>query len=116
MSDNLIIVSNESIFSDGESFYCDNIDMKSIPEGLSQNFQINLLARKSKKDRTHKINLRDIKLFSNLFAFLLGIFKTSKNQNTKYFVISISPYTFFACLVIFFFKKKTNCLFKKQRL
>ena len=105
MNTQLFIISNESIFYKNNEFYCDNLDMKSIPEGLSQNFQINLLARKSKKDRTHKINLRDIKLFSNLFAFLLGIFKTFKNQNTKYFVISISPYTFFACLVIFFFKK-----------
>ena len=80
--------------------------MKSLPEGLSNNFEIKLLARRSNKDRTHKINLKNIKLFSNLPSFLFGIIKTFKNKETKYFVISISPYTFFACLIIFFFKKK----------
>ena len=105
MTTRLYIISNESIFYKDDEFFCDNIDMKSIPEALSHNFEISLLARKSNKDRTHKINLKNIKLFSNLLTFLFGIFKTFKNQKTKYFIVSISPYTFFACLIIFFLKK-----------
>jgi len=106
MNKQLFIISNESIFYKNNEFFCDNLDMKSIPEGLNDNFEINLIARKSKKDRTHKININNIKLFKNLLTFLLGIIKTFKNKNTKYFIISISPYTFFACLLIFFLKKK----------
>ena len=32
---NLIIIENEKIFEENNNFYCDNIDSKSIPEGLS---------------------------------------------------------------------------------
>ena len=39
------------------SFFCDNLDMKSTPEGLKKSFDVNIIARKSKKQRSHKINL-----------------------------------------------------------
>ena len=45
----LFIISNESIFDYGESFFCDNIDLKSTPEGLSNEFEVNLIGRKSTK-------------------------------------------------------------------
>ena len=45
----IILISNEKTSSDGEKFYCDNIDMKSIPEGLSKTFEILLIARIFKK-------------------------------------------------------------------
>ena len=54
----LYIISNERIFIDKESFFCDNIDLKSTSEGLSKNFEVNLIAKKSKKKRFHKIVLR----------------------------------------------------------
>ena len=53
----LYIISNERIFIDKESFFCDNIDLKSTSEGLSKNFEVNLIAKESKKKRFHKINL-----------------------------------------------------------
>ena len=88
MPDNLIIVSNESIFSDGESFYCDNIDMKSIPEGLSSKFNVYLLGRKSKTKKFHKIGIRNIFNSSNIFTHLLNIFKIisrpKKESNVEY--------------------------------
>ena len=31
----LVIINNEKIFEKNNSFYCDNVDIKSIPEGLS---------------------------------------------------------------------------------
>ena len=36
----LIIVSNEKVSIFRNKFYCDNIDIKSIPEGLKNNFDV----------------------------------------------------------------------------
>ena len=45
----LFIISNESIFNYEGSFFCDNIDLKSTPEGLSKKFKVNIICRLSKK-------------------------------------------------------------------
>ena len=55
MKKKLFIISNESI-SHNEKFHCDNIDLKSTPEGLNKKFDVNLLGRKSKKNRVHEIH------------------------------------------------------------
>ena len=49
---NLFIISNESVFEENGNFYCDNIDLKSTPEGLSKIFKVNLFVRKSKKKKS----------------------------------------------------------------
>ena len=103
----LFIISNESILSHQGNFFCDNIDTKSITEGLSNQFEINLIARKSNKSRFHKINLNNIKTYSFILTFLFEIIKTLNERNCKYLVISISPYTFFASVLIKLFNKKS---------
>ena len=50
--ENLAIISNEKTHFDGKNYFCDNIDMKSIPEGLDKNFNIELFVRKSKVERS----------------------------------------------------------------
>ena len=102
----LFIISNESIFQEGEKYFCDNIDMKTTPEGLSTNFEINILARKSKKFRSHQIKLKKINISSSIFNFLKQVFKSLKYKEAKYLVISISPYTFLACIFLRLFRKK----------
>ena len=102
----LFIISNESIFDYEDSFFCDNIDLKSTSEGLSNKFQINIIGRKSKKIRSHKIKIKNIKTYSNIFSYLFKIFSTITEQNSKYLIISISPFTFMACILIKLFKKK----------
>ena len=48
MKDKVLVITNENInIEDG--FSCDNLDMKSIPESLSKNFNITLIGRLSKK-------------------------------------------------------------------
>ena len=106
MTNNLVLINNESIFKENESFYCDNIDSKSIPEGLNKNFKILIIGRKSKIKRSHKINLIGTQLASNIIIFLFLIFKTFKSKDNKYLLISITPYTFFAYLLLFLYKKK----------
>ena len=49
----LLIITNEKIYENNNSYYCDNIDLKSTPEGLNKNFEVNLIARKlTLKDHT----------------------------------------------------------------
>ena len=45
----------DALFNYQGKFFCDNIDMKSTPEGLNNKFEVNIIARKSDKINTHKI-------------------------------------------------------------
>ena len=103
---NLVIINNEKVSQEANSFYCDNIDMKAIPEGLSNKLEVLFIGRKSIVEKFHKINLKRIIIKSNIFSFLFAIFKTFKNKETNYLLISISPYTFFSYLFLFIFRKK----------
>jgi len=100
MKKKLFIFSNESIFVHDERFFCDNIDLKTSPEGLNKKFEINLFGRKSHKRRAHEIKIKKIKIFSNIFSYLSEVIKSTKIENTKYLIISISPYTFLICLLL----------------
>ena len=103
----LFIISNESIYkNDDNGYLCDNLDMKSTPEGLADSFEVNIIARKSKHVRCHTINTDKISLSSSIFSFLKDIMKSLKNKESKYLIISISPYTFLACIFLKLFKKK----------
>ena len=103
----LFIISNESIYkNDDNGYLCDNLDMKSTPEGLAGSFEVNIIARKSKHVRCHTINTDKISLSSSIFSFLKDIMKSLKNKESKYLIISISPYTFLACIFLKLFKKK----------
>ena len=102
----LVIINKEKIFEKNKSFYCDNVDLKSIPEGLNKNFKVSVIARKSNIKRFHNINLANIKVASNIFTFLFSIFKTFKDKEINYLLISITPHTFFAYLLLFICRKK----------
>ena len=105
MKKKLFIFSNENIYIQEEKYFCDNIDLKSSPEGLNKKFEVNLFGRKSYKKRTHEIKLKKIKIFSNIFTYLSEVIKSTKIENTKYLIISISPYTFLICLFLRLFGK-----------
>ena len=100
MKNKLFIFSNESIFKQDEKYFCDNIDIKSSPEGLNKKFEVILFGRRSSKKRAHEIKLKKIRVFSNIFSYLSEVIKSTKVENSKYLVISISPYTFIACLFV----------------
>jgi hypothetical protein len=42
MEKELIIINKEKIYKKNGSFYCDNVDMKSIPEGLGKNIKVSI--------------------------------------------------------------------------
>ena len=100
MKKKLFIFSNESIYINDNKFYCDNIDIKSTPEGLGKKFEVNLLGRKSPKQRSHEIKIKKIKVFNNIFSYLSEVKDATKNKDSKFLIISISPYTFLISLFI----------------
>ena len=102
----LFIISNESIFQKNNTYFCDNIDLKSTPEGLNKKFEVNIIARKSDKERVHQINIKNIKVFRSIFSYISSLVNSFKEENSKYLIISISPYTFLACIFLKLFKKK----------
>ena len=100
MKKKLFIFSNESIYIDDNKYYCDNIDLKSTPEGLNKKFEVNLLGRKSPKKRSHEIKINKIKVFNNIFSYLSEVKGAAKKEGSKFLIISISPYTFLISLFI----------------
>ena len=102
---NLIIINNEKIYKNNEGFYCENLDLKILPEKLNENFNVQYIARNSEKKGGQKIELLNMKIASNIFKFIYFITKSLKT-NSKYLIISITPYTFISCILLFIFRKK----------
>ena len=100
MKKKLFVFSNEKISSRNNQFYCDNIDLKSTPERLNKKFEVNLFGRKSSKKRTHNIKIKNIKIFNNIFSYTSAVIKAAKNKESKFLVISITPYTLMTCLFL----------------
>ena len=100
MKKKLFIFSNESISFEDNKYYCDNLDLKSTPEGLNKKFEVNLFGRKSHSKRSHEIKIKKIKIFNNIFSYISAVISASKNQDSKFLIISISPYTFIVSLFI----------------
>ena len=82
-SKELVIIDNEKISKKGNSFYCDNFEVK-ISEDFKKVFNVTVIARKSKINRASQINLEKIKIAPNIFSFLFNIFKNFKKNKTNY--------------------------------
>ena len=100
MKKKLFIFSNESISIEDNKYFCDNLDLKSTPEGLNKKFEVNLFGRKSNKKRSHEIKIKKIKVFNNIFSYSSEVKKASKIEDSKFLIISISPYTFLISLFV----------------
>ena len=103
----LFIITNESVYSKENNFYCDNLDQKITPEELSKFFEIELITRSSRIKRFHLINLKNINPCKNIFSFLAKVYRASKIENSKYLIISITPYTFLTVVLLKLLKKKS---------
>ena len=102
----LIIINNEKIFIENDNFYCENLDLKILPEGLNSYHQVQYIVRSSNEKKNQKINLKNIKAASNILKFIYFISKTFKIPNATYLLVCITPYTFFSFLVLFLFRKR----------
>ncbi len=103
---NLIVLNNEKVSEHNGKFFSRNYNLKRLPEGLTKYFNVHFIARKSNVIENHELNLKNIKIASNIIQYIFFLISTFKNQNTKYYIISITPYTFLASLVLFFCRKK----------
>ena len=103
---NLVVINNEKIFKENNGFYCNNLDLKILPEGLNEYHDVQYITRSSNKKGDQKINLSNIKVASNILKFTYYIFKTFKIQNVSYLLVCITPYTFLSFLILFLFRKK----------
>ena len=103
---NLVIINNEKVFKENNSFYCDNLNLKIIPEELNEYHEVQYIARRSNKKGGQKINLKNIKVASNIYKFICFVFKTFKIPNVSYLLVCITPYTFLSFLILFLFRKK----------
>ena len=103
---NLVILNNEKIFMENDSFYCDNLDLKILPEELNNYHKVEYIVRKSNKKGHQKINLKNVKVASNIFKFIYFVLKTFRIPSTSYLIICITPYTFLSFLFLFLFKKR----------
>lgn len=106
MKNKIYIITNENFYFNGENYYCDNIDLKSIPEELNKFSDLHIIGRKSPTQKSKKVNLKNIIISKNIFMYLFEVIKSFKNKNTKYLIISISPFTFIASLIFKIFFKK----------
>ena len=78
---NLTIINNEKISEEDKNFFCDNIDIKTIPENLGKKFNVSLIARKSKIKRKHKINIQnDRELLNKIKDKINSIAKATGNS------------------------------------
>jgi len=104
--ENLVVLNNEKISEKNKKFYCRNFNFKILPEGLNKFFNVQYIARKSRTNEHHELNLQNVKIASNIIQFIYYVISTFKNKNTKYYIITITPYTFLAFLVLSLFRKK----------
>ena len=108
MKSKIFIITNESIYiNENKDYFCDNIDLKSIPENLNKFSEVNIIGRNSKK-KIKKIELKNIKISSNIIQYLLNLYKTLRDKDVKYLIISLSPYTFIASILLKVFFKNIS--------
>ena len=61
---------NESIFNYEGKFFCDNIDMKSTPEGLKNKFEVTIVGRNTSIKRAHQLETSNIENYKFLTSYL----------------------------------------------
>ena len=104
--DNLVVLNNEKVSKENNKFYCRNYNFKILPEGFSKYFKVEYIVRKSNTKESHELFLHKVSIASNIIQFIYYLLSTFKNKNTKYYIITISPYTFIAFLFLLLFRKK----------
>ena len=104
--ENLVVLNNEKVSKQNGGFFTRNYILKRLPEGLNKYFNVELIARKSNSTENHELNLKNVKIASNIIQYLFFCISSFKKKNTKYYIISITPYTFMAYLILFICRKK----------
>ena len=97
--DNLVVLNNEKISKKNNRFYCRNFNFKILPEGLNKFFNVYYIARKSKTDEHHELNLQNVKVASNIIQFIYYIVSTFKKREYKVLYHNYYSIHFFRFLI-----------------
>jgi glycosyltransferase involved in cell wall biosynthesis len=100
----LSIITNERIYfnRNQNKFYAENIDCKTIIDGLKKKFSIILFARYSKDKKDNLINIKNILINKSFFSLILKIFFFKKIKSDYNLIISITPFTFLNFVLMHF--------------
>ena len=104
--ENLVVLNNEKVSKHNQNFFSRNYNIKRLSEGLTNYYNVKFIARKSNVNENHELKLNDVKIASNIIQYISYLISSFKKKNTKYYIISITPYTFIAYLFLFICKKK----------
>ena len=108
MKKNIIIVNNEKCSEKNGLLYCQNLEIKSMGMGLSNKYNLKFLLRKADVQPVYKIDKFDVKLSSNIFSFIKNLIFTINKEKSEYLIISVTPYTLYAFIILFILRKKVS--------
>ena len=106
MKKKLVIINNEKCTEKNQEFYCENIEISTLSEGLISKYNLKFLLRKKNIVPVYKINKSITKISPNLISFTKNLIKSIINDKSDYLIISVTPYTFFSFLLLLLFRKK----------
>jgi glycosyltransferase involved in cell wall biosynthesis len=105
MKKSLVIINNEKCKKIGDHFFCENLEISALSKSLSNFFNVSLFARKGNILPVHKIYLKNIYTYKNIFSFFL-LFKNFFSRNTNFLIISITPFTLVSYFFLIFFSNR----------
>lgn len=100
---NLYLIGNEKINLNKNFYFSKNIDFKTLTECLNKNFNLKLIARNSNEKQKFRMQFNKIYLAKNIILFMFELIISLKKKNSKYLIVSLTPYTFLAFLILFIF-------------
>lgn len=106
MKKNLVIINNEKCIKKNESYFCENIEISSINDLLSKNYNVKYILRESVVNPIYKINNRNVITGPNIFVFIKNVIVSAIKDKSIYLIISVTPYTFISFLFLLFLRKK----------
>jgi glycosyltransferase involved in cell wall biosynthesis len=100
----LYIIINEKIYQNNKNYFCENKDIQSIVNYLSNKYHLIIISRCSKFAKPFKLNkvykIFNIRIFKFLFFFN---FLFSLKKKKKILLISITPFNFIIFILFKFF-------------
>ena len=86
----MVIINNEKCFYKDDELYYENIEIKSLNDGLISKYNLKFLLREVKIKPLYKINKSVTNVSTNLFKFLKNLIKSIYKDNANYLIISIT--------------------------
>ena len=78
--ENLVVLNNEKVSKQNGRVFTRNYILKRIPEGLNKYFNVELIARKSNLTENHELNLKNVKIASNIIQYIFFCISSFKKK------------------------------------